>query len=644
MVAVIRMVRRSLPLLLLAVALAAPAAAPAAEQHFGPPAEEAKPDSPRDLLRKAEAAVAGRGAGHARELTPLLKDLAVAAPSLDGPERARVRRLLARPTTPGATDGGAATYTVPEEPPVCGSRFCIHYVASSETEPTEDAPPTGDADGNGIPDYVETMASVFDYVYAFENERLGWRAPQPDGARGCPGGAPECMNKTDVYIADIGEQSIYGYAAPDPGQTTLNQAAYLVMDDDYAASEFPRYAGDPLPPMQVTAAHEYNHVLQFGYDVAQDTWMFEATATWMEDEVYTHVDDYLQYLGPWSQMSFVPLTSFDSIDSGNPDNVKVYGDLVWNRWIAERFGADTVRNAWESSLITDPRSFAPGAYDAALRRRGSSFFESFARFAADTAEWRAANAPFSEGGAFPDMARVRDSTSGQTIRLVPEGSGAGGQLPHTTFGLLEVAPTSEPRIKFILESPRGVQMAVALVGRTGGELGGTSVVELAGLPDGGTRSVTLDDPSRFSRVTAVIVNADGRTTGRYSRTFGDWEWLGDGATVSSRLSTDFTAPSIRRASPEPGQRGVPRRSRVRVRFSEKLANISSRTVVLRTAGGRRVKAKVASRAGGRALAIRPRKRLRRGTRYRVRLRPGIADGGANRLPRSVRSWSFSTTR
>ena len=638
------MLRRFLPLLLFAVALAAPSAAPAAEQHFGPVADDARPASPEAVLLRAEAAVAGRGAAGDHELTPLLKDLAVAAPSLNGAARARARRLLARPTTPGGTGGGAATYTVPEEPPVCGARFCIHYVASSETEPTEDAPPPGDADGNGIPDYVETMASTFDYVYAFENERLGWRPPQPDGDRGCPGGAPECMNKTDVYIADIGEQSIYGYAAPDPGQATLNQAAYLVMDDDYAGDEFPRYEGDALPPMQVTAAHEYNHVLQFGYDVAQDTWMFEATATWMEDEVYTQVDDYLQYLAPWSQMSFVPLTSFDANDSGNPDNVKVYGDLVWNRWIDERFGAETVRNAWESSLITEPRSFAPGAYDAALRRRGSSFFDSFSRFAADTAEWRASNTPFAEGGAFPDMARVRDSTSGQTIRLAPDSNGAGGQLPHTTFGLLEVAPTSEPRIKFVLESPRGVQMAVALVGRIGDELGGTSVVELTRLPNGGTGSVTLDDPSRFARVTAVIVNADGRTTGRYSRTFGDWEWLGDNATVSSRLSTDFTAPAIRRASPTPGRRGVSRRARVRVRFSEKLANINSRTAVLRAAGGRKVKAKVVSRSEGRALVIRPRKRLRPATRYRVRLTAGIADGGANRLPRSARSWSFSTAR
>ena len=621
------MLRRSLPLLVLLAALVPASAASAAEQRFAVPGADAKPLSPRVALRQAEAAVAGRGTA---ELTPLLKELAVAAPTLDPAERRRVRRLLARPTM-GEASSGETAYTVPEAQPLCSANFCVHWVPT-----TEDAPDS--------PEYVQTMSAVFEHVYDFENNRLGWRPPQPDGDRGCPTRAPECMNKTDVYIADIGEQSIYGYAAPDPGQSSYNQAAYLVMDDDYNASEFPRYAGNPLAPMQVTAAHEYNHVLQFGYDVAQDTWMFEATATWMEDEVYTEIDDYLQYIPPWAQMSFVPLTSFDAIDSSNPDNVKVYGDMVWSRWIDARYGPETIRNAWENSLLTKPASFAPGAYDAALRSRGSSFFASFSRFAADTAEWRASNTPFAEGSSFPDMARVRDASSGQVIRLLTDGNAAGGQLPHTTFGLLEVAPTSVPRVKFILDAPRGVQMALALVGRTGDETGGAATVALKTLADGGTGVVALDDPGRFARITAVLVNADGRTTGRYSRTYRDWEWVGDAAQVRSRLSTDFDAPSIARRSPRPSQRGVSRRARVKVKFSEDVANIGSRTVVLRGPGKRRVGARVIPRSGGRSLEIRPRERLRRGVRYSVRLGAGLRDRGANRLPKSLRSWSFTTAR
>src|SRR5919202_1205345 len=224
----------------------------------------------------------------------------------------------------------------------------VRRIPSDIFPPRLDAPPLDDTNGNGVPNYVEKMGEVFEHVYDVENGDLRWRAPTSDGARGCPGDAAYCMDKTDVYIQEIGDRGIYGYSAPDPGQgRTLHQYAYLVMDNDYSAQEFPKYGGDPVPPMEVTAAHEYNHVLQFGYDVAQDIWMLESTAVWMEDKVYTQVNDYLQYLGPWAQLSLsVPVTEFNSQED-DPLNVKVYGDMVWNRWLDTRFGEDSVRNAWE---------------------------------------------------------------------------------------------------------------------------------------------------------------------------------------------------------------------------------------------------------------------------------------------------------
>ena len=48
--------------------------------------------------------------------------------------------------------------------------------------------------------------------------------------------------------------------------------------------------------MQVTVAHEYNHILQFNYDVFEDVWLFEDTATWAEEQVYPGINDYLNYL------------------------------------------------------------------------------------------------------------------------------------------------------------------------------------------------------------------------------------------------------------------------------------------------------------------------------------------------------------
>src|SRR4051794_4296789 len=252
------MLRRLLPFLLLLAVLALPSGAGAATQHFRTPSSPDDAVTPKQALRKAAAAVSGQ-AGHGRELTPLLKDLAVKLPALTGADRRLAQRLLARPTL-GETASNEDGYSVGEHsPPLCTAHFCIHWV-----DTTADAPPSFG--------YVQTMSQVFEQVYDVENNQLGWRPPASDGARGCPGSAPDCMNKTDVYIKNVGGQGVYGYSAPDPGQgQTLSQHAYLVMDNDYSAAEFPKYGGNPVEPMEVTAAHEYNHVLQFAYDVAQDT-------------------------------------------------------------------------------------------------------------------------------------------------------------------------------------------------------------------------------------------------------------------------------------------------------------------------------------------------------------------------------------
>ena len=64
--------------------------------------------------------------------------------------------------------------------------------------------------------------------------------------------------------------------------------------------EFPGLR-DPTVPSRSPAAHEYNHILQFGYDSSPDTWMFESSATWAEDKVFTGVNDwhlYMRNLGP----------------------------------------------------------------------------------------------------------------------------------------------------------------------------------------------------------------------------------------------------------------------------------------------------------------------------------------------------------
>ena len=55
-------------------------------------------------------------------------------------------------------------------------------------------------------------------------------------------------------------------------------------------------ASQPINALRVTAAHEFFHAIQFAYDVKEDLWFMEGSATWVEDEVYDSINDNYQFL------------------------------------------------------------------------------------------------------------------------------------------------------------------------------------------------------------------------------------------------------------------------------------------------------------------------------------------------------------
>jgi hypothetical protein len=535
--------------------------------------------------------------------------------------------MLARPTSGQAQPGEEPYSPNAQEHRLCSDHFCIHWVTRPDGAADPDVPPLASNDGDAIPDYVQTMSRVFEHVHAVENGAMGWRAPPSDGTRGGD------VDKVDVYIKQLGDQGIFGYATPDPEQTGNSQASYLVMDNDFIQAEYPRYP-DPLAPMQVTAAHEYNHVLQFGYDVFQDSWFFESTAVWMEDEVYDDINDYVSYLPQWVQLTQVPLTAFNAGDMTDPLNVKVYGDAVWNRWLEERYGQETIRNAWERSLDTRPMSFAPEAYEAALLPRGTTFFDAFTAFAADTAEWRSSAGVFEEGTTWPDVERASRTS------LAPGGRGVSGRLDHTSFALVNVTPTQHEKIKLIASLPRDTRGAFALVGREGDAETGLPVVSMKRLPRGGQTSVELANPGRFSRITAVLINGDARQSG-FSSFLGDWEYARDGQEVLAHVSSDYTAPRVRKRSPKPRQT-VSRKAQVVVTFSEPMRNVTTKTITLLGRGGKKVSVRVKYDAAKRQARLTPKRPLAARTRHTVKIGSTVVDMGDNKLAASERSWKFTT--
>lgn len=408
-----------------------------------------------------------------------------------------------RPRPTDDPDPNRNAYSVPEakNSPACSRHFCVHWVDQGL-----DAPNLSDKDGNGIPDFVERVLKVAEHVHEIENEKLGWREPRSDGRMGGRNG------KTDVYLSEIGGE-LFGYAAPDRGQANGQHRiprrlhGYLVLDNDYSAFEFPHTK--PINDLEVTFAHEYNHILQFGYDAYQDPWFAESTAVWMEDQVYNGIDDYLRYVRRWVKLWETPLTA---------SSIKMYGSAVWNQWLARRYGEAIIRKAWAGAIHAKPGGFAVASYERAIRAAGpSDFSHDFTRFAAALPEWRTGKG-FRESYLYPDVQRQGHlPLSGHPLTRV---------LNHTTFQLLRVHADRGRAVVVHLTAPRGTAAGLALVGRIGSERHGRPVTRIAYRGGGGRLTVRLPRPRRFKRITAVVVNADGRARGFSARRL-DWLYLTD---------------------------------------------------------------------------------------------------------------------
>lgn len=409
-------------LAVLAALLAVPAAAVSAEEPSGEtsgegasePTEEQVAEETLDAVQEALADAAPPVLGaeaESRHLTLLLRDLYLVQDDLSGADARVAARLLARPA---ATRSDCGPGKPGEKSP-----FCIHWVTSGK-----DAPPLTDTSpANGIPDQVDRTRATFATVWQRIVAQGGYRAPLPDRT------GPD--DRFDVYLSDVGGDGLYGYCQgeqPAAGAATSSTtlAAFCELDDDYASSQFPDQT--PLTNLQVTAAHEFYHAVQYAYDAWEDVWLLEGTAAWVEDEVYDNVDDNRQYLKD-SPLS-APSSPLDRTDAG----LSVYGSWIWWRYLAERYPGEAgtgmpvvLRRILERASGSSGGPVGVWSLQAVkreLKTKGATLPSTFASFAAANR----APASFYEEGAGYSAAPLRDRW-----RLKKARRGSGEQsvrLPH----------------------------------------------------------------------------------------------------------------------------------------------------------------------------------------------------------------------
>ncbi|MGH2752643.1 MAG: MXAN_6640 family putative metalloprotease [Actinomycetota bacterium] len=310
----------------------------------------------------------------ARSATALFRDLAFRRDDLRAADRATADGLLTRPTDGSQGDPIDIKYGQATVERTCTANLCVHYATTGKHKVAD-----LDSDDNGRPDYVDTVVSVMQaQVWTRTIEELGFRKPKSDRRSSNNGG----NRKTDFYLADLGSFSVplYGYCASDDPHLRRrssyrfsDMSAYCVFDNDYSPDQFPNQT--PLENLQVTAAHEFFHAVQFGYDIFEDLWFLENTAVWMEDEVYEDINDNLQYF--WSSSMRHPHVPLD-YGAGFFE----YGNFIFWKYASQRFGRRFVKQVWNQAdgARGEPNRYSLRATRSVIERR-SAFGKSFINFA-----------------------------------------------------------------------------------------------------------------------------------------------------------------------------------------------------------------------------------------------------------------------
>ena len=276
--------------------------------------------------------------------------------------------------------------------------------------------------------------------------------------------------------------------------------------------------------------------------------MFESTATWMEEKVFPDVDDYHQYVGPWAKLTAMPITRFDRAE--RRQGLRLGGLQPLARRRVRRVDRPPRLGAVDQPGLVRPgrlRQGDPrGPRPRLLLRAGE--LRRLDRRVEGRRRRRA------RGRGVPR----RQARAG--VDAPTDGSSLSGKLDHTGYALFDVAKTNAPKLQLTGTLPAGTAGAIILVGRAGGEVWKTTS---GVVPTGGKATVTLDNPGRYERITAVAVNGSYDKSGWNGQ---DWNWTRDQQPISVAATALTGGGGAGRRRRRPGRRRpIPARAAARRR-------------------------------------------------------------------------------
>jgi hypothetical protein len=220
--------------------------------------------------------------------------------------------------------------------------FKIHYTVTGDSAVYY---PGVDMDQDGVPDYVNGVAAIADSVY--ENIVSGLGFPPPPVDTLCEGGGDA---RYDIYILAL-PSTVFGLTYADTACAEIDTTgiknlmvvpAFLEIDNDY--QHISAYRNRPLDAVRVTVAHEFFHAIQFGMDWTEweNLYWMEMSATWMEEHLYDHINDFYAYLPFFYE---TPRTSIQQF-AGSLD-FHPYASVVFPLFLSEYYSPEIIRSIWE---------------------------------------------------------------------------------------------------------------------------------------------------------------------------------------------------------------------------------------------------------------------------------------------------------
>ncbi|MEM3078253.1 MAG: PKD domain-containing protein, partial [Nitrososphaerales archaeon] len=272
---------------------------------------------------------------------------------------------------------------------------------------------------NAAPDFVEKMARYFEESRIFITNSLGYED--------VPLNTPE-----HLYYVGINDLGSYGFTLPLLEIDSNRYYSHIKVDNDFTFVKNNHEPEGKVPgAMKVTAAHEYFHAIQGGsYDLFLNPWWGEATSTWMEEQVYPQVDDYLHYLSDWFNRPSDSL-DFDAGDidgDGDDDDPHEYGTSVFVLYLSQSQDQNLIRAIWERGRDDNPTTGQVlQIIQSVLTDRGSDLRNAFGSFTSKNyqKEW------YKDGKYYPD---IKIENSANPFVVDEEGS-----IPEQTTNINHLA-------------------------------------------------------------------------------------------------------------------------------------------------------------------------------------------------------------